>query len=103
VNLSVDRLRRRSHRGVSLDEIELDPAADTPANDAEEHLGKLRREVGRLPESLREVVLLFYFQDMSYAEMDRLLGITEAAVNQRLNRARQRLREGFGVEQEGGV
>lgn len=103
VNLSVDRLRRRSHRGVSLDEIELDPAADTPTSDVEEHLGKLRREVGRLPESLREVVLLFYFQDMSYAEMARLLGITEAAVNQRLNRARQRLRDGFGVEQEGGV
>ena len=99
-NLCVDRLRRRGRRGRSLEEVDLEPDPVPVQDISAERLAELRRQVGRLPESLREVVLLFYFHDMSYAEMAALLGITEAAVNQRLNRARQRLRSAFGVGTE---
>jgi RNA polymerase sigma-70 factor (ECF subfamily) len=99
-NLCVDRLRRRGRAGRTLEEVDLEPEPIRVQDIAEDRLSELRRQVGRLPESLREVVLLFYFHEMSYAEMAELLGITEAAVNQRLNRARQRLRTAFGVGTE---
>ena len=96
-NHCTDRLRvakSAAARPISLDEIELEPEDPTGSTDdfQDLRLQSLRREVGRLPESQREVLLLFYFQQMSYAAMADTLGITEAAVNQRLSRARQQLR-----------
>ncbi len=96
-NHCTDRLRMAKSaaaRPISLDEIELEPEDPVLPNDdfQDLRLQSLRREVGRLPESQREVLLLFYFQQMSYAAMAETLGITEAAVNQRLSRARQQLR-----------
>ena len=69
-------------------------------DEREERLSKLRQMVGRLPESLREAVLMFYFEKMSYARMAEVLGVTEAAVNQRLSRARRSLRMSLGVGAE---
>ena len=77
-----------------LDEVRhepVDPRAPAGEDDGE-RLAALRREVARLPRSQREVLLLFYFVRMSYADMATALGITAAAVNQRLSRARQQLR-----------
>ncbi len=104
-NLAVDRLRKRGKSTVSLDEVRLEPeVADAgPAGTPEdERRHRLRSMVGKLPEALREAVLLFYFEEMSYAGMAKRLGITEAAVNQRLSRARRRLRSGMGVGTEHG-
>jgi RNA polymerase sigma factor (sigma-70 family) len=98
-NFCIDRLRTASgKRGqLSLDEVDLELSdAIPPSNDDKELLlERLRREVGRLPENQREVLLLFYFERMSYADMAAALGVTEAAVNQRLSRARQQLRSAF--------
>jgi RNA polymerase sigma-70 factor (ECF subfamily) len=100
-NLCVDRLRASRKGAVSLEEIELELEDRSAVEDPREHLlDRLRREVGRLPESQREVLLLFYFRKMSYAHMAVLLGITEAAVNQRLSRARQALRAAFSTSTE---
>ncbi len=44
-----------------------------------------------LPESLREVTLLFYIEDMSIKEIAHALSITPAAVKMRLSRARTEL------------
>ena len=103
-NHCIDRLRsRQGNQTVSLDEVLLEPAAPNSSDGESPHqerLQLLRREVGRLPENQREVLLLFYFERLSYADMSSALGITEAAVNQRLSRARQRLRAVCG---EGGA
>ena len=99
-NLSVDRLRRQDRNMKSLDEVDLQPRLSKTPDEREERLVRLRNMVGRLPECLREAVLLFYFEKMSYTRMAEVLGITEAAVNQRLSRARRRLRDGLGVEAE---
>lgn len=97
-NICIDRLRRKGQRAVSLDEVELDPPREPNAavDIREERLILLRRLVGRLPEALREAVLMFYFEQRSHAEIAELLGVTEAAVNQRLHRARVHLRAAFG-------
>lgn len=97
-NYCIDRLRTAPRADpISLDEVELDPADPRQKSDTERELllERLRKEVGRLPESQREVLLLFYFEQMSYAQMAGVLGITEPAVNQRLSRARQQLRTAF--------
>ena len=99
-NLSVDRLRRHDRHMKSLDEVDLQPELRRVPDERDERLAKLREMVGRLPECLREAVLLFYFEKMSYTRMAEVLGITEAAVNQRLSRARRRLRIGLGVGAE---
>ncbi len=98
-NLCIDLIRTRHKNAVSLDAIELEPAArEAPAED--DRLDKLRRLVGKLPEALREALLLFYFEDLSAAQMATRLGIAETSVHQRLHRARHQLRENFGVGRE---
>ncbi len=48
--------------------------------------------VHELPEELREVILLFYFDSMSYEQIAHWLGVARSTVNERLSRAREQLR-----------
>lgn len=98
-NLCIDKIRQRRKDTVSLDTVELDPPAPH-ARDEDDRLVKLRRQVGRLPEALREALLLFYFEEKPVAEIARLLGVTEAAIHQRLHRARTQLRDDLAGAQE---
>jgi RNA polymerase sigma-70 factor (ECF subfamily) len=50
-------------------------------------------EVEALPEIYREVIMLYYYQDVTYHELADLLDVTPAAINVRLTRARALLRE----------
>lgn len=101
-NICVDRLRRGRREPVPLDEVELEPPSEpgTGHDLREERLLRLRQLVGRLPEVLREAVLLFYFERRSHGDIAEQLGITEAAVNQRLHRARTQIRQAFADEGE---
>ena len=58
-----------------------------------ERKARLQDQVDALPESYREVVLMFYYKKQSYQEMSRLLNLTPAAINARLTKARAMLRE----------
>ncbi|MCB9886745.1 MAG: RNA polymerase sigma factor [Planctomycetes bacterium] len=100
-NVSIDRLRRSGREPEPLAEIDLSVAPE-PARTAdvrEERLERLRLQVGKMPATLREAVLLFYFEQKSSAEIGAVLAISEAAVQQRLHRARQHLKAVLG---EGG-
>jgi RNA polymerase sigma-70 factor (ECF subfamily) len=101
-NLCTDRLRAAGRASVSLDDAALEPADPRFETDTDRDLllERLRREVGRLSDSQREVLLLFYFEKLSYAQMADLLDLSEAAVNQRLSRARQQLRAAFSASAE---
>jgi RNA polymerase sigma-70 factor (ECF subfamily) len=50
-------------------------------------------EVEALPEECREVIMLYYYQDLTYRDLAQLLGVSAATVNARLTRARSLLRE----------
>lgn len=52
----------------------------------------LINEVMRLPFTLREVVLLYYYQNTDTNEISEILGIARSSVSGRLQRARQKLR-----------
>jgi RNA polymerase sigma-70 factor (ECF subfamily) len=59
----------------------------------EERHSLIREALGRLPSRDREILLLKYTEDWSYKMLAEHLGASESAVEARLHRARQRLRE----------
>jgi RNA polymerase sigma-70 factor (ECF subfamily) len=73
--------------------------AVTSADAAEEHVDRqddvrrLLEEVASLPEPHREILMLYYYQDVTYQELARMLGVSTATVNARLTQARALLRE----------
>jgi len=59
--------------------------------EAEELKNRLWEAIGRLPEVYRTALVLRYVDDLSYAEMARVLGVPVATVGTRLYRARELL------------
>lgn len=59
----------------------------------DERRGLIRQALARLPRRDAEILLLKYTEDWSYRELADRLGIRESAIEARLHRARQRLRE----------
>jgi RNA polymerase sigma factor (sigma-70 family) len=92
--LYVSRVRqKRTHGWVeSLDDIaESVIALETPQDDVIRTKDVLRA-VQRLPEDLRSVLLLVTVEDLTYADVARVLDIPIGTVMSRLFRARERVR-----------
>ncbi len=49
-------------------------------------------QILKLPQPMREVILLFYYEDLSIREISNILHTSEANVKKRLSRARQKLK-----------
>jgi RNA polymerase sigma-70 factor (ECF subfamily) len=77
-----------------------DPAAATGPDGAIEAGEEVRRAVRRLPGKFREAIVLRYFEDLAVDEMAEVLKLSRAAVEKRLSRARQRLKEMLGPRLE---
>lgn len=86
-NEAYDILARR-RRVVSLEDCGWEPSAPPPDN-----IGGLWPLVQSLPDALRAPVTLFYYDDLTTAEIAAVLGIREGAVRTRLTRGRQMLKE----------
>ena len=65
---------------------------DNGAADADD-CRQLMSAVEGLPDPLRQAVMLYYYDDLSYRELAELLGVSAATVNARLTKARALLRE----------
>ena len=105
-NLARNHFRWRSrHPNVSLEaespDSEQTLGSTLPANDpapneqalAAERAAAVRAGVGKLPEDLREAIVLCEWEELSVADAARILETTPKAVESRLYRARQILRE----------
>jgi RNA polymerase sigma-70 factor (ECF subfamily) len=105
-NLARNHFRWRSrHPGISLEtenaETEQTLGSTLPAVGpapgeqalASERAGAVRVAVGKLPEDLREAIVLCEWEERSVAEAATILETTPKAVESRLYRARQLLRE----------
>jgi RNA polymerase sigma-70 factor (ECF subfamily) len=109
-NQAIDAMRRQSrHQAVSLnqtrqvgdggqaagdgelrsllDNLESQQPAPEEAVEAEERREKVRAAVDRLPEFLRQVLVLAYYQGMKYREIADVLGIPVGTVKSRLHAA----------------
>ncbi len=54
---------------------------------------QMEQLVHALPETLREIVLLHYYERMTYDQMATWLNVARSTVNERLSKARQLLRQ----------
>ena len=95
----IDRLRRRKHTQVSLDDTSswrwLPSREEAPEESAlrGEQSEEIRQLLGQLPPHYRAVMVLRYWHDMSYEEIAAILGATQGTVKSRLHRARNMLAE----------
>lgn len=94
-NLCRSHLRSPWHSRVTALE------ADQPAPEREE--GGMLELVDRLPPKYRAVIYLYYYEDCSARECGALLGLTETAVQTRLQRGREKLRRMLEKEERNGL
>lgn len=91
-NLYISAHRTRARRGTP---VELDAVAD-PGLPADQERGLVARDalgaLDLLPEEQKSLLLLVGVEELSYAEVARVLDIPLGTVMSRLSRARQRLR-----------
>ncbi len=93
VNASVSRWRKGGCRTVPVAEPDLLPGAVTP-----DHAGAVADAAlawqlcDTLPPAQRAAVVLRFWQDLSFAEIGRTLGCTEATARSHVHRALTRLR-----------
>jgi len=73
-------------------------------NNDDENSRAIRRAIEQLPASAKELIVLRYYNNLSYEEIGSVLGISRVAINGRLSRAKQKLakhlkRNGFSESQ----
>lgn len=91
--------KKGRERNISLDELEdsgWDPSEDPPDNMLEIVL--VRKALASLASEHREILLLFYFDELRYEEIAEALDIPMGTVKSRLARAKSALKEAMGNE-----
>lgn len=113
---AIDALRRNGrHQAVSLDQTReelpdgnfrsliemLEARGPCPVEqvEGEERRERIRASVERLPDFLRQVVLLAYYQGLKYREIADILDIPVGTVKSRLHAALTKLQEAWSVDQ----
>lgn len=95
-NLAVDALRRRPRAEVTVESEQLTAAAagaDDDRLEREETRQRINAALADLDEVTRMTVTLRYFQNLSSRQIGELVGLSPAAVDMRLSRARAQLRQ----------
>lgn len=86
---------RKSRPTVALSDVE--ETLQASGTDCTEKL-TLWQSVQRLPENLRTVIVLFYYEDFSIRQICQTLHLSETTVKTRLFRGREKLRILLGEE-----
>ena len=97
-NEFVTALRKRSRRPlihVDFDTFISHPVYDDPSErerEQKEVRAVLEKGIEELPDKYREVLILFYLEELSYQEVAEVLHVPVATVGIRLKRAREKLK-----------
>jgi RNA polymerase sigma factor (sigma-70 family) len=88
-----DRVRWKQAMGTAHPQAVLAEFTDASGGTlADDERAIVIQQVAAIPEDLREVVLLRYYDNLTYDEMAQWLGVARATVNERLAKARALLR-----------
>lgn len=111
-NLCIDELRRL-RKGTTVDIESVDPeafvsdgsAGDNPltATIAAQEGEILKRIIARLPEKYRTCIILFYFNEMSYEEISRVMKISLSNTKILLFRGKKMMLDLYREESGGGA
>ncbi len=92
-NAQIDYYRRSAKRQTrALEEVAQSPAQEQSLSDCEE-VDRVLAAMLRLPDAERELLSFVAADDLSYAEIADIVGISLANLKVRVHRARQNLRE----------
>lgn len=83
-------LVRSNKKLLSIDDFEIEESSSE--NEIVTAL-TLRKAVDQLKQPYREVVVLFYFEDLTIAQISKITGTSVVTAKQQLSRARKMLRE----------
>ena len=99
-NICRDYLRsakfKNSNNTISNDELLIEPKTDvTPDKiySSKERQKIILKEIDRLPSKMKEVIILYEFEDYSYEKIAQKLKIPQGTVKSRINNARKILQE----------
>lgn len=90
VNVCKDALRNAWNRRVTL--VEEYPEIAAPQESCSDS-ENLYAQIMDLPPKYRQVILLYYYQELKIKEIARILGVTQSTVGVRLQRARKQLEQ----------
>ncbi|KKK33629.1 hypothetical protein WQ57_23745 [Mesobacillus campisalis] len=105
VNKCKDMLRSWSYKNIAYKDklLSLFQSGSKSAEDqmlADEDREEIFEQVLRLPVKLREVIILFYYEELSILEISQMLNLNSSTVKTRLHRGRTALQtkmEGAGI------
>lgn len=113
LNLARDQARKlaKRHRESSLDApseagpVELTDPRLLPSDQAaqQDRFRNLQQAIDRLPEPLREALILFALEEKSQKETAEILDTTPKTVELRVYHAKKKLRESLGLGEDGPV
>jgi RNA polymerase sigma-70 factor, ECF subfamily len=89
-NLAVDMVQTRAREKRAAIE-DCSPVSCTSRHE-DDNVAVVRKIIFGLEPDMRDIVFLRYYNQMSYDQIARMLGISEEAVNGKLRRARDRIR-----------
>lgn len=92
---AIDLLRAASRNGEDL-EASVHEATAMP-DDAADDADELRRAINRLPLVERQIIHLFYLDELQVKEIALVLNVANGTVKSRLSRARKLLKERFDI------
>ena len=83
-----------------LEELPAEVQISSQASEAEDILNKItiQAALNGLPEELREIIILYYFQELRLTEISDILGISLPLVKYRMKQARMQLKKMLGEE-----
>lgn len=90
-NVCVDFVRRGKVRETSPMDVESVASGEQRVDEDRNEV--LRGLVADLPEPLAEIILLHYYDEMTYDQIAEWLGIARSTVNERLGKARKLLKQ----------
>jgi len=92
----------KKKQGISIDGMELPYFDEYDCGEANEELQKLRREIGFLSSARRKIIYAFYYEGKGIRQIATEQELSEGTVKWHLNKARNDLKEGFGMERKVG-
>lgn len=90
VNVCRDILRHKSRRELSVEDERLEKPSKN--SDLDSSL-TVTEAVGKLPEDIKEAIILFYFQQFKQYEISEILKVPETTVAYRIRKGKNMLRE----------
>jgi len=94
-NLKREYFRRRGRKPESV--LEVEPASEEDSQERcverKQASAKIRSALQRIPEKQREVIMLHWFQELSFPEIAKVVGAGLSAVKLRAHRGYKALRE----------